>query len=96
VHVIAFNASAVPGSAGRLSTLLKGQGYAVAPSGPDKKPARESSAVMYRPGFDSEAKALASTLGLNPSATQAAESAPGGWGSAEVAVVIGNDVARRV
>ncbi|MDQ6910998.1 MAG: LytR C-terminal domain-containing protein [Actinomycetota bacterium] len=95
VRVIAFNASAVPGSAGRLSTRLKTLGYAVAPPGPDKTPAKDSSTVMYRPGFDSEAKALAAALELDPSVTQAAESAPAGWGTAEVAVVIGNDVARR-
>jgi hypothetical protein len=96
VHVIAFNASAVPGSAGRLSTRLKTQGYAVAPAGPDRKPAQDTSAVMYRPGFDSEARALATALGLDSSTAQAAEGAPGGWGTADVAVVIGNDVARRV
>lgn len=95
VRVIAFNASAVPGSAGRLSTRLKTLGYTVDPPGPDKAPAKDSSTVMYRPGFDPEAKALATALGLDPSTTQAAGSAPSGWGTAEVAVVIGNDVARR-
>lgn len=95
VHVIAFNASAVPGSAGRVSARLKTDGYSVGPAGPDKKPARDSSAVMYRPGFDTEARTLAVALGLDPGVIQPAEAAPGGWGNAEVAVVIGNDVARR-
>jgi hypothetical protein len=96
VHVIAFNASAVPGSAGRVSTRLKAQGYSVGSAGPDRKPARETSAVMYRPGSEAEAKAVAIGLGLEAAAVQAAEAATSGWGNAEVAIVIGNDLAHRV
>jgi len=95
VHVIAFNASPVSGSAGKVSTRLKGQGYAVGSPGPDRKP-QDASQVFYRPGFEPEAKALASALGLEAGAAQAADAGVSGWGNAEVAVVIGNDLARRI
>lgn len=95
VHVIAFNASTVAGSAGRISAKLKSQGYAVGPPGPDRTPPKDASVILYRPGFAAEAAELVATLGLDDSAAQAAEATSTGWGEAEVAVVIGNDVARR-
>ncbi len=96
VHVIAFNGSTVPGSAGKMSTKLKGQGYAVTPAGPDRKTPQDGSEVLYRPGFDAEARALATALGLDASVAKPADAATGGWGSAEVAVVVGNELARRI
>jgi hypothetical protein len=96
VHVIAFNASAVAGSAGKMSTKLKGQGYAVGAPGPDRKPPTDATVILFRPGFGPEAQALAAALGLEASAAQAAEANPSGWGNADIAVLIGNDVAQRI
>jgi hypothetical protein len=93
VRVTPVNASSVPGSAGRVSTRLKSQGWNVQAPGADRK-AQPASAVLYRSGFDGEARAVASALGVDPGTLK-----PLGAGSVlgdpDVAVVIGDDLAKR-
>jgi hypothetical protein len=94
VRVTAVNASKVAGTAGRGGARLKSQGYAVQSPSPDRRP-QDTSVVMYRPGFENEARALASNLELDGSAV-AAMDASASKANVDLAVVIGNDLAGRL
>lgn len=96
VKVTAFNASRVRGTAGRMNTRLRTLGYNVLPASADRT-AQPNSVVMYRGGNEAEARALATSLGLDPSAVAAID--PGVQAMApetELAVIVGDDLARRL
>jgi hypothetical protein len=64
VRVIVLNASGRARQAGPLSDRLAAVGYQVLPPGTvDRAPA---SVVYFRPGFETEARALAAATGLSP------------------------------
>lgn len=92
----AFNASRVRGTAGRMSAKLKTLGYNVLPASADRT-AQPMSVVMYRGGNEAEARALATGLGLDAGAIAVIDpavqtTAP----ETELAVLVGEDLARRV
>ncbi len=95
VNVIALNASGVGGAAGRVGTRLQAVGYKVLP--PTVNPTRQAVAsVLYRPTFEREAAAVASLLSLGPDVVRPADAAPGGsQDTADVIVLVGEDLARR-
>ncbi len=88
LKVATVNASGVSGAAARLAARLKEQGYDVGT--PISRRAQATSSLVYRPGLDAEARALATIVGLDPSKIEAAESPPG---EADLAVIIGEDSA---
>ena len=95
VRVTAFNSSSLPGTAGRLSTKLKSLGYNVLPPSADRSP-QPASVVMHRPGFDGEARALASALGLDAGTVRAIEPAVTSLApETDLAVLVGEELAKR-
>ncbi|MFN2606424.1 MAG: LytR C-terminal domain-containing protein [Acidimicrobiales bacterium] len=94
VRVVTVNASSVAGSAGRVGTRIRSMGWNVLPPGPDRRP-QSASVVMYRSGFDGEARALATALGVDPTAIAVADASTAAAGDADLAVVIGDDLAKR-
>ena len=95
VKVTAINASSVPGTAGRISTRLKSLGYNVLPPSADRT-AQPNSVVMYRGGREAEARALASSLGLDAGAVAAIDPVVQAMSpEADLAVLVGEELARR-
>ena len=88
--VATINASGVAGAAARLAARLTEQGYDVGT--PTSRRVQSTSALVHRPGFDAEARAIASLVGLDPSTIEASEAPPA---EADVAVIIGEDLASR-
>src|SRR5262245_801218 len=67
VTVLVANGSGIPGAAAAVGTQLQGLGYLTAE--PDNTPAPvTTSNVYYIPGFEAEARAVATSLGLDPDA----------------------------
>lgn len=91
VSVATINASGVSGAAARLAARLRSDGYEVGE--PTSRRVQETSALLHRPGFDAEALALASSLGLDPSVLEPTEAPPAG---ADLVVVVGQDLAPRL
>ena len=91
IRVLTINASGVGGAAARLGERLGADGYDVGT--PVSRPVQDTSALLHRPGFDAEARSLASSLGLEPSVLEPTESPPG---DVDLAVVIGRDLADRL
>ena len=95
VKVTALNASAVPGTAGRISTRLRSLGYNVLPPSADRS-AQPTTVVMHRAGREAEARALASSLALDAGAVRAIDPTVQALSpEADLAVLVGEDVARR-
>ena len=75
VKVVAVNAAAVNGVAGKATTLLVSLGYN--PLTPTTSATQfDSSRIYYQPGFDREALSLAATLGLLPEQVEAMPATP--------------------
>ena len=91
VKVLTLNASGVSGAAARLTERLRSDGYDV--GAPASRPVQETSALLHRPGFDAEARAVATSLGLEPSLLEPTESPPG---EVDLVVIIGQDLAARL
>jgi LytR cell envelope-related transcriptional attenuator len=91
VQVATINASGMAGAATRLAARLRSDGYEVGE--PTSRRVQETSALLHRPGFDAEALALASSLGLDPSVLEPTEAPPAG---ADLVVVVGQDLAPRL
>lgn len=71
VTVLVGNGTDVRGLAGLTATTLKGIGYnALSPT--DTTGPVEVTKVLFSPGFEAEARAVAATLGLAPTAVEAA------------------------
>jgi len=91
ISVLTVNASGAVGAGARLAERLAAEGYDV--GRPVSRAVQDTSTVLHRPGFDAEARALATGLGLDPSVLEPTESPPG---EADVVVVIGRDLAARL
>ena len=91
LKVVAINASGVAGAGARLTARLQSEGYGVGE--PASRRVQQASAVLHRPGLDAEARALATSLGLDPSVVEATDAPPG---EADLAVIIGGDLAPRL
>lgn len=91
IKVLAVNASGAAGAAARLVTRLGADGYEVGE--PMSRAVQETSTLLHRPGFDAEARALATSLGLDPSVLEPTESPPG---EADLVVFIGKELAPRL
>ena len=91
ISVLTVNASGAAGAAARLAERLGSEGYDVGQ--PVSRAVQDASTLLHRPGFDTEARALASSLGLDPSLLEPTESPPG---EADLVVVIGRDLAARL
>jgi|GEM_PF-2586679 len=98
VHVLAINASSVPGVASRVGSTLRAQGWTVVPPSPRPYPMRlATSTVYYRSGFAPDAARLASTLGIDPSSVKPLAGPlpePKATG-ADVVVLVGDGLATR-
>lgn len=88
IKALTINASGVAGAAARLAERLGADGYVV--DAPVSRAVQETSSLLHRPGFDAEARALASSLGLDQSVLEPTESPPA---EADLVVVIGRDLA---
>lgn len=95
VRVMVFNASDVTGVATRVGARLKAQGWDVGSPGAGR-PAQNNSIVMYRADFDDEARSLAGGLALPTSAVVALDTAVVSPGDADLAVIVGDELAERV
>lgn len=94
LKVTAFNSSSVPGAATKMGARLKSLGYVVQPPGPDRKP-QDQSVVMYRSGLEPDARALASSLGLDAGVVKPIEPPVAAVGDTDLAVLVGTELARR-
>jgi len=94
VRVTVLNASVVSGSATRVGTVVKSLGYNLKAPRADRK-AQDTSVVMYRPGYDNEARALATALGLDPGVVAALDVGIVSPDATDLAVLVGTELARR-
>jgi hypothetical protein len=94
VTVIVLNGTSVNGAAGKYSTAIQSAGYQmlVAASATAKTPVTQ---VFFAPGFEREAAAVALAAGAPATVTPTAlpTPPPGEVGTANVVVVIGDDLA---
>jgi len=95
VRVTVFNASSVAGSANRVGTSVKSRGFDLKAPGPDRK-VQDTTVIMYRPGYDSEARALATVLGLDPGVAAPLDVALVSPDETDLAVVVGTELAKRI
>jgi len=95
LKVRAFNSSSVTGAATKMGARLKSLGYVVVTPGPDRKPPQDASVVMYRDGLEAEARALASSLGLDAGVVTPIEAPVAAVGETDLAVLVGSELARR-
>ena len=91
LKVVAINASGVAGAGARLTERLEAEGYDAGE--PTSRRVQEGSALLHRPGLDAEARALATSLGLDASVLEATEAPPA---ESDLAVIIGVDLASRL
>ncbi len=93
VRVMVFNASGVPGTATRIGSRIKAKGWDVKAPGADR-PAQPTTAVMYKPGFDNEARALTAELSLPTTAATPLTPAVAA-ADADLALLVGEELAKR-
>jgi hypothetical protein len=94
VSVIVFNASSTNGAGGKYTTALDTAGYmTLEPATAEVKV--PTSQVLFTPGFDREAAAVAAAIGAPALAPAPLDPAapPGDVGAANVVVVLGADLA---
>lgn len=98
VTVLVANASGITGAAGTAGSTLQAQGYLIAE--PDNAPLTTTTTVYYISGFEAEARAVATALGLDPAAEGVVAEVPSpvptndaSMGAANVLVILGPDVA---
>ena len=96
VKVIPANGTTVAGAAGRARDALRAAGYNVLAPGDAKR--ADASGVVYNPGLDREARAVADVLALPPTAVQPLPDPPpvSDMRGADVLVVVGPDLAERL
>lgn len=93
VSILVANGSGVKGAAGRVATTLAGSNYVLKPSVNTKTPA-SSSVVYYAPGYDADARAIASLLTPAPAVQPMPDPLPvADLAGANVLVVIAADIA---
>jgi hypothetical protein len=94
VKVLVANGTAIRGLGGKTSDALKALGYNVL-SPTDSTKALETSSIQYDTGFEAEAKAVATTLGLPVTAVVPLNSPPvDDSRGANVIVLLGADVGK--
>ncbi len=94
LRVTVFNASSIPGSATRVGTVIKARGYDLKAPGADRT-AQATSVIMYRSGYDNEARALALALGLDPGVVAALDVGVVSPDTTDLGVLVGTDLAKR-
>ncbi|HEX3394598.1 MAG TPA: LytR C-terminal domain-containing protein [Acidimicrobiales bacterium] len=94
VRVMVFNASGVAGSATRVGAAIKSQGWDVKAPGADRK-TQDATVIMYRTGYDNEARALAVALGLDTGVVAPLDPAVVKADAADLVLVVGTTLARR-
>jgi hypothetical protein len=94
VTVIVANTTDIAGAAGTLSDALAAESYVLAEP-TDADPPLEASQVLYTPGFEREAAAVAAAVGISPDAVAPAPDPPPvqETGNAQVLVMLGSDLA---
>lgn len=93
VRVMVLNASGVAGSATRVGAAIKSQGWDLKAPGADRK-TQDATVIMYRTGYDNEARALAVALGLDAGVRAPLDPAVKA-DAADLVVVVGTTLARR-
>ena len=98
VTVLVANASGITGAASTAGATLQAAGYLIAE--PDNAPLTTATSVYFITGFEPEARAVATALGLDPAAEGVVGEVPspvptddGSMGAANILVVLGPDVA---
>lgn len=94
VRVMVFNASGVAGSAARVGATIKSHGWDVKAPGADRK-TQDTNVIMFRTGYDNEARALAVALGLDVGVVAPLDPAVVKGDAADLVVVVGTTLARR-
>jgi len=94
VRVMVFNASGIAGSATRVGAAIKSQGWDLKAPGADRK-TQDATVIMYRTGYDNEARALAVVLGLDANVAAPLDPAVVKADAADLVVVVGTTLARR-
>jgi hypothetical protein len=94
VKTIVLNGSGVKGAAKKWSTFLANKGYTLTnPDGDNSIPKPATTQVLYGPGYDKEAAAMAVLLGAPAAGVQAlGTTLPGNTVGASVIVVLGTDL----
>jgi hypothetical protein len=93
VTIIVANGSQVKGAAGRIATTLAGANYVLKESVNTKTPA-EASFVYYAPGYEADARAVASLLTPAPGVAPMPDPIPvADLAGANVLVVVAADIA---
>lgn len=93
ITVIVANASGVNGAAGNLTATLADAGYLTAPQ-TDAPERLETTQVLFAPGFDREAAAVAQAIGVAAeAATALPEPPPVELAGAQILVLLGPDIA---
>lgn len=94
VRVTVVNASGVAGSAGRIGVVIKGVGWDLKAPRTDRK-AQDDTVIMFRPGYENEARALAKALGVDPSVAAPLDTGVVSPDEADLAVLVGTTLAKR-
>ncbi len=94
VRATVVNASGVPGSAGRVGAVIKARSWDLKAPRADR-PAQDATVIMYRPGYDNEARALATALGLDPGVAAPLDAGVVSPDEADLAVLVGTALAKR-
>jgi hypothetical protein len=94
VPTIVLNGSGVKGAAKKYSTTLANKGYTLTnPEGDNAIPKPATTQVLYAPGFEREAAAVAVAIGAPPTGVAAlGTTLPGSTVGASVVVVLGADL----
>ena len=93
VPVIVLNGTSTSGVAKKISDPLAAAGYQTAPPG-NAAANVEATQVLFGPGFDAEAAAVAAAIEAPPESVQPLPATPPGEiGGAQVVVVVGPDLA---
>ncbi|HEX9968519.1 MAG TPA: LytR C-terminal domain-containing protein [Acidimicrobiales bacterium] len=95
VRVLTANGTSVKGAGGRIKDRVLAGGYNALAATDTKTPAT-ASVVFFTPGYEREAAALATLLGLQPTAVQAMPTPPpvADLKAANLLVVVGPDLAQ--
>lgn len=89
-----FNSSDVTGAATRVGARIRAKGWNLKTPGADHKP-QGNSVVMYRAGYDNEARSLAAELELEAGSVVPLDTAIVSASDADLAVLVGNELAKR-
>ncbi len=94
VRVTVVNASGIAGTAGRVGVVVKSGGWTLNAPRADRK-AQDETVIMYRAGYENEARALAKGLGVDPSVAAPLDAGVVSPEEADLAVLVGTALAKR-